>query len=153
MHREHIGQTGYFKNLATALTLGVVAIGLSACGQKERPASIAEAQTTTIGVNSWLWRAALDTLDFMPLAQVDSAGGVILGDWYQNPQQPTERMKIRVAILDSVMRADALQVTATRQVLSGGQWVNAPVQAGTVQRLEDVILERARNLRQATMAR
>ena len=87
----------------------------------------------------------------MPLATVDSAGGVIVTDWYQNPQQPNERIKVSAIILDAVLRADALQVSATRQVLQNGQWVQAPVRAGTVQRLEEVILERARNLRQAAL--
>lgn len=88
----------------------------------------------------------------MPLATVDSAGGVIVTDWYQNPNQPDERMKVQVFILDAALRADALQVSATRQVRQGGQWIQAPVRAGTVQRLEEIILERARNLRQAAVA-
>jgi hypothetical protein len=100
-------------------------------------------------VNSWLWQASLYTLQFMPLATVDSAGGVIVTDWYQNPREPGERMKVSVIILDAVLRADALQVSATRQVQQNGQWVQAPVRAGTVQKLEEIILERARNLRQA----
>jgi hypothetical protein len=59
-----------------------------------RKADIAASQVTTIGVNSYLWRAALDTLSFAPLAQTDSAGGVIVTDWYANPNQPGERMKV-----------------------------------------------------------
>ena len=124
----------------------------AACRKKERPeAAVARAEITQIGVNSWLWQASLYTLQFMPLATVDSAGGVIVTDWYQNPQQPNERIKVSAIILDAVLRADALQVSATRQVLQNGQWVQAPVRAGTVQRLEEVILERARNLRQAAL--
>lgn len=136
--------------LAIALGLAL-ALGVAGCSKKEKVAPVPAANISEIGVNSYLWRAALDTLKFMPLAQVDSKGGVIIGDWYQNPAQPAERMKVRVVILDTTLRADALQVTATREVLSGGSWVPATVQAGTVQRLEDVILERARQLRQATV--
>lgn len=106
---------------------------------------------TAIGVNAYLWRAALDTVSFMPLLQTDAAGGVIITDWYGNPRNPGERMKVTIAILDKDLRSDALRVTASRQVSQGGFWVDAPVEAATVQRFEDVILTKARDLRQATL--
>lgn len=102
---------------------------------------------STIGVNAYLWHASLDVLSFMPLVQTDSAGGVIVTDWYANPGNPGERMKIVVTILDKDLRSDALRVNASRQVAQGDAWVDAPVQAATVQRLEDVILTKARELR------
>ena len=108
---------------------------------------------TAIGVNAYLWRASLDALSFMPLLQTDSNGGVIVTDWYANPANPTERMKVTVAILDKDLRADGLRVTASRQVAQGGVWVDAPVQAATVQRLEDVILTKARDLRRGATVR
>ena len=67
---------------------------------------------TTIGVNSYLWRAALDTVSFAPLLQADPNGGVIITDWYANPSSPGERVKLTVAILDQDLRADALRVSA-----------------------------------------
>lgn len=109
--------------------------------------AMAPSNVTAIGVNAYLWRASLDTLSFMPLAQTDSLGGIIVTDWYANPGNPGERMKLTVAILDKDLRADGLRVTAARQVAQGGFWVDAPVQAATVQRLEDAILTRARDLR------
>jgi hypothetical protein len=117
-----------------------------------RAADLAAAQVTTIGVNSYLWRAALDTLSFAPLAQTDSAGGVIVTDWYVNPATPSERVKVTATILDSNLRADALRVAASRQVLQNGQWIEAPVAAATVQRLEEIILTRARDLRRNAVA-
>jgi hypothetical protein len=116
-------------------------------GDRVRQADLAAAQVTTIGVNSYLWRAALETLSFAPMAQVDSAGGVIVTDWYQNPNTPGERVKVTATILDADLRADALRVAASRQVLQNGQWVEAPVQAATVQKLEEIILTKARDLR------
>eukprot|EP01034_Spumella_vulgaris_P026990 gene26990-33645_t len=92
---------------------------------------------------SYLWRASLDALSFMPLLQADSSGGVIITDWYANPGNPGERMKVTVSILDRDLRADALRVAASRQVAQGGAWVDAPVQAATVQKLEEIILTRA----------
>ncbi|HET9629924.1 MAG TPA: DUF3576 domain-containing protein [Novosphingobium sp.] len=126
----------------------VLSAGLSGCGHKERPkADLAASKVTTIGVNSYLWRASLDALSFMPLLQTDSNGGVIVTDWYANPRNPGERMKVTVTILDQDLRADALRVAASRQVAQNGTWVDAPVQAATVQRLEDIILTKARDLR------
>ena len=138
--------------MLTTAILASLACATAACGGRERPqADLAASQVTTIGVNSYLWRASLDTLSFMPLLQTDSNGGVIVTDWYINPNTPTERMKVTVTILDQDLRADALRVAALRQVNQGGQWIEAPVQAATVQRLEDIILTRARDLRRAAI--
>ena len=79
-------------------------------------------------------------------------GGVIITDWYANPQNPAERVKVTVTILDQDLRADALRVAASRQVTQSGTWVDAPVQAATVQKLEDIILTRARELRRQTLS-
>ena len=115
------------------------------------PTQLAPSRTTTIGENSYLWRAAVDTVSFAPLLQADSNGGVIVTDWYTNPKSPTERVKLTVSILDQDLRADALRVAASRQTLQNGNWVNAPVAAATVQKLEDIILTRARDLRRTAV--
>lgn len=142
--------------LGTVARAGLVvlaALSLAACGGKDRPkADIAASKVTTIGVNSYLWRASLEALSFMPLLQTDSNGGVIVTDWYANPNNPNERMKVSVTILDQDLRADALRIAASRQVNQGGTWVEAPVAAATVQKLEDVILTRARDLRRQASA-
>jgi hypothetical protein len=121
-------------------------------GNRVRQADLAASQVTTIGVNSYLWRAALETLSFAPMAQVDSNGGVMVTDWYTNPNTPSERVKVTATILDRDLRADALRVAASRQVLQNGQWVDAPVAAATVQKLEEIILTRARDLRRNAIA-
>ena len=143
----------YFR--LTRVLIVTAALGaLAACGgNKERPkADLAASQVTTIGVNAYLWRAALETVSFAPLLQSDSSGGVIVTDWYANPKNPGERVKLTVSILDQDLRADAVRVAASRQVSQGGQWVDAPVQAATVQRLEDIILTKARELRRQAIA-
>lgn len=131
----------------------VLVAALAACGgSKDRPkADLAAAKVVTIGVNAYLWQATLDALAFMPLSQADASSGVIITDWYANPAAPTERMKVTVSILDKELRADALRVAASRQVYSNGQWLDAAVRAGTVQRLEEVILAKARDLRRAAV--
>lgn len=149
------GSTLSARTLVKAGLVGIAALALAGCGQKDRPkADLAAAKVTTIGVNSYLWRASLETLSFMPLLQTDSNGGVIVTDWYANPNDPNERMKVTVTILDQDLRADALRVAASRQVAQGGTWADAPVQAATVQKLEDIILTKARDLRrQASSAK
>ena len=118
---------------------------------RDIPSQMAPSRMTTIGVNTYLWRAAIDTLSFAPLVQADSSGGVIVTDWYSNPNSPSERVKLTVSILDQDLRADALRVAASRQILSGGTCVDAPVAAATVQKLEDIILTRARDLRRTAV--
>jgi hypothetical protein len=101
-----------------------------------------------IGVNSFLWRASLDTIAFMPLASADPFGGVIITDWFTPSTTPNERFKVTVYILDRVLRADAVRVAAFRQVRAGDQWQDAAITAKTQGDLEDAILVRARQLRQ-----
>lgn len=140
---------------SSLILLAAGAVTLSACElieDRPRAAALPPAQVTTIGINTYLWRAALDTLSFAPIAQSDAAGGVISTDWYSNPNNPSERVRVSVAILSADLRADALRVTASRQTLQNGQWLEAPVTAATVQRLEEIILTRARDLRRAAMA-
>jgi hypothetical protein len=141
------------KTAGPLLIAAASALTLSACmGGGARPRSdIAASQVTTIGVNAYLWRASLDALSFAPLLQADANGGVIITDWYANPQNPTERVKLTIAILDRDLRADALRVSGTRQVAQNGSWVDAPLQAATVQRVEEIILTRARDLRRAAI--
>ncbi|WP_022696863.1 DUF3576 domain-containing protein [Euryhalocaulis caribicus] len=101
----------------------------------------------SIGVNAYLWRASLDTLDFMPLSEVDPFGGVIITEWYSNPDQPQERFKATVYILDRTLRADALKVSIFKQARQGGAWVDADVDPATPRQIENAILTRARQLR------
>jgi len=143
-----------FKQPVRAFVAVAAVAALAACGGGNgRPrADLAASQVTTIGVNSYLWRASLEAVSFAPLLQADSNGGVIVTDWYANPSNPNERVKMTVTILDSDLRADALRVAASRQVLQGQTWVDAPVQAATVQKLEDIILTKARDLRRQAIS-
>ena len=137
---------------AIAIALGA---SLAACahrGGRPKAAQVAPTKLTTIGVNAYLWRATLDTLSFMTIAQTDSNGGVIVTEWYVNPAVATERMKVSVAILDQDLRADALRVAVARQINQGGQWTDTSVQAATDQKIEEIILQKARDLRRNAVA-
>jgi hypothetical protein len=140
---------------AGLLSLG--ACGHGANGPKEYTAghggflgigkSSAPPPVAGIGVNAYLWRASLDTLAFMPLASADPYGGVIITDWYVNPEKPDERFKATVYILDTRLRADGLTVTLFKQVKKDGNWVDAPSSTQTQVDIENSILTRARQLR------
>lgn len=124
--------------------------GWSPFGRDSAPKGGEAAQ---IGVNAYLWRAALDTLSFMPLASADPYGGVVITDWYANPEKPDERFKATVYILDTRLRADGLNVTVFKQVADGaGGWMDAPTAAQTETDIENAILTKARQLRLANMA-
>src|SRR4051794_37465357 len=136
----------------TAAALMVLALAGPGCTRNRNlPSQLAPSRVTTIGVNTYLWHAAIDTVSFAPLLQANANSGVIITDWYANPKVPGERVKLTVAILDPDLRADALRVAAARQVNQNGAWVDAPVSAATVQKLEDIILTRARDLRRSTV--
>jgi hypothetical protein len=105
-----------------------------------------------IGVNAFLWRAALDTVSFMPLAAGDPFGGTIITDWYAPPATPSERFKITVYVLGREFHASSLTVALFRQVRDAtGSWIDAPANSSAALNLENKILERAYQLRQASI--
>jgi hypothetical protein len=111
-----------------------------------------EAGGAGVGVNSFLWRASLDTVSFMPLVSADPFGGVIITDWYSPPQSPEERFKVNVYILGRALRADGLRASVFRQQLDGTTgWIDAPVASNTATDLENAILTRARQMRVAQL--
>ena len=106
-----------------------------------------------IAVNSYLWRATLDSISFMPLASADPFGGVIITDWYSPPETPNERFKVTIYVLDRDLRADGIRAAVFKQRRDvNGNWVDAPVDAKTDSDLENAILTRARQLRLASSA-
>ena len=137
--------------------VGASALMLSSCQSLRKADHVATTKPSSssssyssaaprIGVNSFLWRAALETLDFMPMDNADPFGGVIVTDWYSNPRVPNERLKANVYILDTQLRADALKVGVFKQVNNGGGWADAAVDADTARQIENSILTRAREL-------
>ena len=137
----------------SAAALMIIAIGTTGCARnRELPNRLAPSQVTTLAINSYLWRAAVDTVSFAPLLQANAQSGVIITDWYSNPRAPGERVKLTVAVLDPDLRADAIRVSAAKQVYQNGGWVAAPVSAATVPQLEEIILTRARALRRSAVA-
>ncbi len=158
---------GSWMRVASVGVLSLTLVGVAACGTGGSrnvdgggwsPFGRGSSETKSggaaeIGVNAYLWRASLDTLSFMPLASADPYGGVVITDWYTNPEKPDERFKATVYILDTRLRADGLNVTVFKQVSDGaGGWTDAPTAAQTETDIENAILTKARQLRLANMA-
>jgi len=105
-----------------------------------------------MAVNAFLWRAALDTLMFMPIDKSDPIGGIISTNWYSGPGIINERTKIFVYIKDRRLRADALEVSVFRQTKLGNEWQDADVNSETSKLIENSILTKARELRLGSKA-
>ncbi|MBI3676347.1 MAG: DUF3576 domain-containing protein [Proteobacteria bacterium] len=140
------------------VALTICALLLVGCGSSDEDTIDSSGSTVissdssrmTLGVNTYLWHATLDTLSFMPLASADPFGGVVITDWYSSPEKADERMKLTVYILDRRLRADGIRIAAFRQTKAAdGVWADAQVNPDTATKLEDAILTRARELRLA----
>lgn len=136
--------------------LAVASLGVAGCstimhpfGGGNGPRAVSNPDSAAqIGVNGYLWRATLDTLSFMPLASADPYGGVVITDWYINPEKQDERLKVTVYILDARLRADGLNVAVFKQnKAADGQWIDAPSASQTETDLENAILTKARQLK------
>lgn len=121
-------------------------------GGTEKPGDAETSGANGIGVNSFLWRASLDTVSFMPLVSADPFGGVIITDWYSPPQSPEERFKVNVYILGRALRADGIRASVFRQQRdTTAGWMDAQVAPSTATDLENAILTRARQMRIAQL--
>ncbi len=101
-----------------------------------------------VAVNAYLWRSSLDSLSFMPMEQTDPFAGIIKTGWYTPPSTPNERLKVSVFILDTRLRAEAVRVSIFKEAKKPtGEWTTATVDPETVTKLENVILDRARQLK------
>lgn len=99
-----------------------------------------------INVNIPLWRASLDTLNFAPIAVCDSVGGIITTEWY-TLENKSKRYKVSVRIMGKTLRADALKIKIFKQVLKSNQWVASHHSLKKERELEQLILNRAKQLK------
>lgn len=141
-----------YKLLAIAASAAILAACGGGSNSGNRNASLPAYSTGDSGqattVNRFLWAASLETLDFLPVSSADPIAGLIITDWYVNPELPTERFKTTVYILDSALRADALRISVFRQErLEDGGWIDAAVNPATAREIENAVLTRARQLR------
>jgi hypothetical protein len=143
---------GGHKNVTAVSDPGYVDAGGAGAGlNPDRDNKQTEAGAT-LAVNAYLWRGALDTLGFMPIASADPYGGVIVTDWYSPPTTSGERFKATAFVLGRQLRADGVKITIFRQVRDGGAWADAPVNPATAVDIENKVLARARELRAESAA-
>lgn len=133
--------------LIKVLAILGLATTMVACSGSKKDKGM-EPKTTAIGVNGYLWQATLDTLDFMSISESNPQGGVIVTEWYVDPNSKDERVKVTVRFLGERLRSDGVKVIVVRQKNEGGTWVNQPVNAETGLKLQDTILVAARILKQ-----
>ncbi len=131
---------------------GITVFGIDK-SREEAAAGVGGGSGTGVNVNAYLWRAALDTLSFMPLASADPFGGTVITDWYSPPSAQNERFRAQALLMGRQLRSDGVRVQVFRQVQQGSNWVDAPVAVSTAADLEDKVLARARELRSQSAGR
>jgi len=103
--------------------------------------------TVSMSVNAYLWRAALDTIDFMPLNSADQIGGTIITDWYSTSNNQNERCKLNIFITGKKLNTENLKVTSFCQELKNQIWVNKTIDIENNLKIENAILNKAKKLR------
>ena len=106
-------------------------------------------QSTALPVNAILWRAALDIAALLPISDIDTFAGTIVTDWYSLPEKPNERIKLTIFVVDQELRADAIKVIVHVQNRADitDDWSTIFRDQEFSRRLEDLILNRAREIR------
>ncbi len=131
----------------TLFICACAAFTLAACQSSTDKVDQRVTEEVTGGVNSYLWRASLDTFADMPLKSADPLGGLLIYDWKSFTEAPDERIKATIYILDTRLRADGISVSVFRQIRVNGEWVDADTDQDTRIQLENAILQRARGLK------
>ena len=106
-------------------------------------------QVTSLGmpINPYLWKASLETINFMPLSSTDPFAGTIITDWYTAETSQGERCKLNIFVNGKELRTDNLKVSSFCQTLKNNQWVNVPSKNEENTKLENVILNEAKKLK------
>ncbi len=120
--------------------------GLSVDGLLGRN-DVKQQTSIAMNVNAYLWRGALETINFMPLSSADQAGGVIITDWYSTNNNYNERCKLNIFITGTSLKTDNLKVSSFCQELKDQTWVNKEVNKENNIKIENAILNRAKKLR------
>ena len=110
------------------------------------------AQITGVGmpINPYLWKASLNTINFMPLSSTDPFAGTIITDWYTDSSNLGERCKLNIFINGKDLKTNNLKVSSFCQILKNNQWVNIPSKPDENIRLENAILNEAKKIKLST---
>ena len=108
-----------------------------------------EQQISTLGmpINPYLWRASIETINFMPLSSTDPFAGTIITDWYTTEDNLGERCKLNIFINGKEFKTDNLRVSSFCQLLKNNQWVNIVSEDENNIKIENAILNKAKKLK------
>ncbi len=98
-------------------------------------------------VNTYLWRGALNTIDFMPISSADPIGGTIITDWYSTSNNENERCKLNIFISGKKLSTENLKVTSFCQEYKNLKWINKNIDSENNNKIENAILNKAKKLR------
>ena len=105
------------------------------------------ATNNNMSVNIFLWKGALETIDFMPLSSTDPIGGTIITDWYSTSENESERCKLNIFISGKSLKTENLKVTSFCQQFKNQIWVNKKINKENNNKIENAILNKAKKLR------
>ncbi len=105
------------------------------------------ATTIAMSVNPFLWRAALETIDFMPLSSADQVGGTIITDWYSTLNNEMERCKLNIFITGINLKTENLKVVSFCQEFKNPTWINKEINKENNIKIENAILNKAKKLK------
>ena len=105
------------------------------------------AGVVAMSVNPFLWRAALETIDFMPLSSADQIGGTIITDWYSTSGNEKERCKLNIFITGINLKTENLRVVSFCQEFKNPTWVNKETEKENNIKIENAILNKAKKLK------
>jgi len=106
-----------------------------------------ESSASGTNVNAYLWRASLNILSFTPLISTDALGGTIISDWYVNKKNKNQRMKITAFIKTAELKSNGIGVKVHIQSFKDGYWSETYTNKDLETKIENNILNEARNLR------
>ena len=98
-------------------------------------------------INPYLWKASIETINFMPLSSTDPFTGTIITDWYTSETNTQERCKLNVFITGKELKTENLRVSSFCQTLKNNQWVNLKTNNKDNLKLENAILNKAKKFK------
>ena len=118
--------------------------GVLGNGENNQNSSIS---VSTMPINVFLWKGALDTINFMPLTSADPIGGTIITDWYSTSNNQFERCKLNIFISGKTLNAENLKVTSFCQEFKDQIWINTNIDENNNIKIENAILNKAKKLK------
>ena len=114
----------------------------------ERKSNVSSgASSIGLPINPYLWKASIETINFMPLSSTDPFAGTIITDWYTDANNLGERCKLNIFINGLELKTSNLKVLSFCQNLKENQWVNSPSNTNDNRKIENSILNNAKKLK------